>query len=107
MPAAAYQPVPSDNDDGNSSIPQPHPKKVHRLSRFLKLALFAVALCLVALVSFKAGQWSVPRPTFSDSIHQTEEIIEEQDDVAVTPAPDVEDEIDYSDMPGNGKYSVG
>lgn len=58
---AAYEPVPTDETQTNliSSTPTHPPRS--RYAKLSKPLLVLVALCLTALVSYKAGQWSVER----------------------------------------------
>ena len=108
MSAAAYELVPSENDDNdNSRVSQSTLKNTRNPPRFRKLVLLTAAFCLVAFIAFKSGQWSVARHPLSDSLNQAEETIEEQDEVAAVDKPVVANDTDYSEMPGNGKYSVG
>lgn len=79
----------------------------NRYAKLSKPLLVLAALCLTALVSYKAGQWSVERTrpfegerpavieTNSTSVQDTEEAI-------ARPAIN-----STTEMPGNGKYSVG
>ncbi|EKM54475.1 glycoside hydrolase family 18 protein [Phanerochaete carnosa HHB-10118-sp] len=105
---AAYEPVPTDEQQV-SPDGSPTPTKPAR-SRLLKLSkplLVLAALCLTALVSYKAGQWSVERrPPFEDERPAVAE-------THPTAAQDTEKAVassivnDTAEMPGNGKYSVG
>ncbi|KAF5348743.1 hypothetical protein D9758_006834 [Tetrapyrgos nigripes] len=96
-----YLPVPSSESDLNL------PEK-HKSSSFSnkKIAAFILALFAVALVSYKAGQWSVTQPVTVEPEKSVE-----PEKPASTPQPpplnntDITD-IDIVDMPNN-KYSVG
>ena len=107
MSNAAYQPVPSDLDDTNDSVPQPKPPEPRH--RFLRLTALVLALSLLVAIAFKAGQWSALSPSLpaSESIEEQKPSEDTIDDVALEPTippPLNETEVE---MPGNGKYSVG
>lgn len=109
--SAQYQAVPTDPQEGEHR-PQSQPLKArYKTAYFLKLVVITAAFCLVATFSFKAGQWSVHLPAIPQStavVEDTESTVEEPNDTTILSSPHVNDtEIDYSDMPGNGKYSVG
>lgn len=109
--SAQYQAVPTDpHEDEGSPKPQA-PKSKYYTAYFLKLVLFTGAFCLVAAFSFKAGQWSVHIPANPQSTALVEDIQEEvqdSNDTSIAPPAALNDtEVDYSHMPGNGKYSVG
>ena len=110
MSSAAYQPIPSDD---NHSTSHPPPAKIQRrTSKFCRLVVITVALCLVAIATYKAVQRLASTSALSESISQQEPPAEQYGDIAVDPIPiqaenTDSDESKPSDMPGNGKYSVG
>lgn len=106
--SAAYEPVPTDENINTRDF---RPAKVRlNLSPLHKVLAISVAFCLISFVSFKAGQWSATVERLPESLAAVQEPIstpapaegdtKESDSVAKPPASD-------TDMPGNGKYSVG
>jgi hypothetical protein len=93
----AYQPIPSGESVNN--IVKQRPRSYTRKASFLVLAF-----CFVALFSFKAGQWWVPKGNrLSDSPtanQDTSSNSEENNNLTVP-----EQHVNSTDMPG--KYSVG
>lgn len=98
--SAAYELVPTDENINSRAI-RPSKARINRTSLFKALAI-SVAFCLISFVSYKAGQWSVEHRPLST-----------QEPVTVPPEGDTE--LDFpakspsqdTNMPGNGKYSVG
>ncbi len=97
--SAAYQPVPTDLDDTDRTQPD---KTRRNIPYFRKLVLLTLGFCLVALVSFKAGQWSA-QPHFEENQTPAAPEQEQEEEIPVSPTTPAND----ADMPGNGKYSVG
>ena len=99
--SAAYELVPTDESTTTADV---RPKKVRHnyFSHFKALAIL-LAVCLVSLVSYKAGQWSVEhRP--ESPVHQPNPAPTEGD-IDIEPAKPTPS--GNTNMPGNGKYSVG
>jgi hypothetical protein len=99
MPSSsAYQPIPS--DESVNRIVKPIPRFSPR-----KLLFLALAFCLVALGSYKAGQWSVVRDLnrLSGSQISDEETSSHPEEIGDQAA--AEPPVNSTDMPG--KYSVG
>ncbi|PSR74614.1 hypothetical protein PHLCEN_2v9680 [Hermanssonia centrifuga] len=102
QPAGAtctYQPVPTDLDDTDRTQPD---KTRRNIPYFRKLVLLTLGFCLVALVSYKAGQWSA-QPQFEENQTPAVPEQEQEEEISVSPTTPAND----TDMPGNGKYSVG
>jgi hypothetical protein len=93
----AYQPIPTDESENH--IVKPTPRFGTR-----KVLFLALAFCLVALGSYKAGQWSIQKDhRLSGSPTSDQEIPsnpKESSDQTVA-----EPHVNSTDMPG--KYSVG
>lgn len=97
--AGTYEPVPTDDeqleDNQHTRDFTPAETRLH-LPSFRKLFAFALAFCLVAVISYKAGQWSVEHSTDPAPI-----VHEPEGDTETKPPGN------GTDMPGTGKYSVG
>ena len=100
--SAAYEPVPTDENINTRDFRPPRVRL--NSSPIYKALAISLAFCLISFISFKAGQWSVE--TQSGSIVAQEPLPtpaegdKEIDSVVKPPSND-------TDMPGNGKYSVG
>lgn len=109
--SAEYQAVPTDPHEDEGRPKPKAPKSKYYTAYFLKLVLFTGAFCLVAVFSFKAGQWSVHIPAVPQStalVEDIQEAVQDLNDTSIAPPAALNDtEVDYSNMPGNGKYSVG
>lgn len=104
MHSGQYEPVPTESttelhiDDTHA----PESSKLHpRSFSVKKLLLISTTVVLLALASYKLGQWSViHRNPTSPEIAAPEQ---GKDEVALPPQTNDT----TSNMPGNGKYSVG
>lgn len=107
MHSGQYEPVPTESttdlhiDDTHVS----EPSKAHPRSCSLKkLLLISVTFVVLALASYKLGQWSViPRNPISPAQETSLSPEPGKDEVALPPQTNDT----TSNMPGNGKYSVG
>lgn len=103
---AAYELVPTDEHAAaapDRSPSPPHPPRRTRLAALRTPLLVLAAFCLTALVSFKAGQWSAEhRPSTEIESPTAPTAAAEKEEVAL-PLPTT----NSTDMPGDGKYSVG
>jgi hypothetical protein len=101
---ASYELIPTD-DSGTVDTPpiKTRPKPLHR-----KLFLLAVAFCVVAFGFYKAGQWSVLRHQGVDS-NKTPTTVHKpgQDTSTSTKGNTTKVPTNNTDMPENGRYSVG
>ncbi|KAI0785611.1 glycoside hydrolase [Abortiporus biennis] len=99
MSTAAYEAVPTDI---NLDPPLQSRRKTlqSRLPSLGKLLLYSAAFCIIALISFNAGQyWSAQHHKASEPPTKPGN---ENEDISKPPPPDTN-----STMPGDGKYSVG
>lgn len=101
---AAYELVPTDEQ---GTIDRTTTPTVSRNSPTLyslrKPLLFIAAFCLTAFASFKAGQWSTERQAIQLEQSATNTSTTLQD--IESAKPQLSNNI--TEMPGNGRYSVG
>lgn len=103
--SAEYEPVPTDENSTNTRDFRPAKTRLH-FPPLAKALAISFAFCLISFISYKAGQWSVEHGTPSESITASKPI-----NTLPEGAPDIEVQPDLpsnsTQMPGNGKYSVG
>ncbi|KAI0081240.1 glycoside hydrolase [Panus rudis PR-1116 ss-1] len=98
MPTGSYEPVPTDLEIDDSSTPLPKPSGP-RFSSIHRLLFLSVTFCLVAFLSFKAGQWSV--------IHRESGIPEKAPQTSPGHDDTTIPDITHNSTGMSGKYSVG
>lgn len=97
---AAYERVPTDESDLVDNQPV---STRFNFATFKKPLLISLAFCLAAVLSYKLGQWSVATP-HPDVAHPGTNSTIGHD----TPDPEISKPgKNETEMPGNGKYSVG
>ena len=107
MSPATYEAVPTSeenlhNTDLRSTLAKRHSPSFH------KLFIFVLAFCLVSLVSYKAGQWSVEHLKSESAEDIIPASSEEEKNIKTSALPSPLDSVvNNTDMPGTGKYSVG
>jgi len=107
MPPASgsYEPVPTNDSDQN--LVAEKPLQPQRSFSKRKVAALVFAFLLVALVSYKAGQWSVNTTSISGTAEGAEDLEDTKPEVIDSTSTTTSTDTTSTEVAEMGKYSVG